>query len=93
MTTLLTDSSVSTFVLPILSAMVAGIWGLIRWIIKRFEHHDERLTQLERDSVGQEEFNRSVSQIYCKVEDGFRHLNERFDKMYQLMIQSGIGKS
>lgn len=93
MTTLLPEDNIMTTALPIISAVMAGVWGFIRWILKRFDHHDERITKLERDSVGQDEFNRSVSEIYCKVENGFRHVNERLDKMYELMIQYGIGKS
>lgn len=87
MDALIHNSDLLAAVVTIISAVGAGFWGIVKWVISRFEHHDERITTLERTSVDQKQFDEVVAGVYRKVDDGFRHLNERLDQLYQLLIQ------
>lgn len=88
-----TDSGYLALVFSVISAGVAGVWKLWTRVNRRFNHHEQRLATLERDSVTQAAFDSSISKIYSKVESGFQHLNERFDQIYQLMVTTSSGKS
>jgi hypothetical protein len=86
------DSNLWTIIMTILSAIVAGVWGVIRWIAGKFDRHEERIVRLETNTVCHEEFSSNVRQIYDKVDAGFKHLNERLDAVYQILATSLQGK-
>jgi hypothetical protein len=82
--TMVSDGTL-TVVGSIISGVAAALWALMRWTIGRFDHHDERITKLERNSVDQETFDTTVTNMYSKVEEGFRHVNIRLDTLYNLL--------
>lgn len=80
---LLADIADSTLV-TILSGCIATFAGIFRWIFQRFEDHDDRIAELERDFLTRENFEKSVLQTYTKMDDGFKRLHDRIDKLFEL---------
>lgn len=90
---ILEDNAVLTILSALLTAFGAACVACANWVIRRLDHHDNRLIELEQNHVNQEEFNSAVSEIRRKLDDGFKATTERFDQLYRLLIEQASRNS
>ncbi|WP_019865145.1 hypothetical protein [Methylovulum miyakonense] len=58
----------------------------IKMALNKLESHDTRIAVLERDTVHKEQHNRDISEIYTKIDNGFSHVGQRLDGLFNLLI-------
>lgn len=84
---ILEDGAFLTFLGSVLTAIVTIVVAAVRWVNQRFDHHDERIAELERNHVNQEEFDTAISRLYSKLEEGFKETNKQFQELYRLLLE------
>lgn len=78
------ESSLTAVVLAVLTGVCAVAGWVIRNVSSRFSSHEARIAKLERDHINKDEFRDCVSEIYKKIDNGFMHLGDRLDKLYDM---------
>ena len=77
-----------TSAIAIISAIGASILAVFRAVMSKFSEHNTRITDLERESTSKDTYDMSVSRIYCKMDDGFKRIHERIDKVFDYLADS-----
>jgi hypothetical protein len=65
----------------------AAIVGGVRLLFTKIDSHDQRIADLERDTVLKEDHNKDLSEVYSKIDAGFSQVGTRLDNLYTLLLE------
>lgn len=81
-----------TNAIALISAVGAGVITIFKVISSKFSEHNVRITDLERESTSKEAYESSVSRVYFKMDEGFKRIHERIDKVFDYLADSSNKK-
>jgi len=79
------EGQVIDWVWGALSALGAALMGGVSMLLHKIGAHGKRITDIERDMVGREDHDKALADVYRKIDDGFKYVAERLDRLYELL--------